>query len=102
LTLLPRNIWEPYQPQIRWLEAIDGMFTKTKVGGKSVAFRLGLVVIHFLDFDQREIVRSVLAGCVEKNQALKAPILGLGFGQALTTGGLCLNFVEDSLWLASL
>src|SRR5262245_38330489 len=42
LTLLPKDIWKPYQTQIRWLETTDNSFAATKIGGKSLSFRLGL------------------------------------------------------------
>src|SRR5262245_33896828 len=47
LTLIPREVWEPHQDQIRWLATTDGSLTHTTIGNRSVSFRLGLVTVHF-------------------------------------------------------
>jgi hypothetical protein len=101
LTLIPREVWEPAQDQIRWLHTTDGSFTSTKVGGHAFSLRLGLVTIHFLDYDQNSLSRQIIAGCVTNAEKLKLMVLGLGGGQAIVSGGLCLNVVENSLWLVT-
>jgi hypothetical protein len=101
LTLLPREVWEPYQAHIRWLHVTAGPWNATKISGQSLSLQLGLVTMRFLDYDKGMLSRQIIAGCVTEAHGLKQAVLGLGGGQAIAGGGLCLNVVEDSLWLVT-
>lgn len=101
LTLIPKHVWQSVHDRIRWLHTSDGTLTRTKVGGSSVLFRLGLVTMHFVDFEMRILTRQIIAGCVTKGNLPKTTVLGLGFGKAISDGGLTMNFLDESFWLVS-
>jgi hypothetical protein len=102
LTLIPREIWSPHKSKIRWLHTTDAPLNSTKVSGHSLSFRLGLVTICFLDYHQNQLSRRTIAGCVKRTNALKLMVLGMGGGQAILSGGLCVNGAEDSMWLVTM